>query len=444
MNYDLITWIEYFIGAFICCFGGFLCGKILLGKKFNEIKFYKYFLLFPLAIFTVLNSLAFDNIIKIFGTLIVYFMIFKFMFDEKSTKICIYSIVVYIILMVSDIIFALIVSLLDFIFKLTIANNITNTIFSNIMVVILTCCLTLILRKKILNYFQKIKKSRIWIISLQGLITIFIIISSLNHLYLKEWKFSYDFILNTIIIFGSAFLTFILLKQYLKNKEVVDKFQLLEDYMKTSTVLIEQYSTTNHKYKNNLIAIKGYIKSNPKEALEFVSDLLENYKDEKFKWFSSINYISFDSIRYLICYKLSTAEEKKIKILVNVDKNLTSINTKLMNIHQISIILDILGEFFDNSIYASYESNEKEIVFNAYLENEKIVFEISNTYLGKIDLDMITKNGYTTKGKGHGFGLYEIDKNIENYSFLDYKYEIIDNYFIAKLYIALDDLEKED
>ena len=29
MNYDLMTWIEYFVGAFACCFGGFFVGKIL-------------------------------------------------------------------------------------------------------------------------------------------------------------------------------------------------------------------------------------------------------------------------------------------------------------------------------------------------------------------------------------------------------------------------------
>ena len=43
-------------------------------------------------------------------------------------------------------------------------------------------------------------------------------------------------------------------------------------------------------------------------------------------------------------------------------------------------------------------------------EDNKIVFTIANTYSGEIDLSLITKNGYTTKGKGHGLGLYDIDK----------------------------------
>lgn len=444
MNYDLITWIEYFIGAFICCFGMLLTEKILLEKNFKNIKFIRFLLMIPFTIFIIFNTLVFDNIVKIFGSLLILFLILKFIFQEKSIESFVYSIFTYIVFIISEIIMAIIISTMSNFFDLNLEFLINKSIYTNLIICCFSVILVIIFKDKLNFLVNKLKKSNVIIFLLQSILTIFISISCINHLYIDDWNFDYNFILNSIIVIGSIFLMYLLLKQYLKNKEVVDKFQLLEDYMKTSTVLIEQYSTTNHKYKNNLIAIKGYIKSNPKEALKFVSDLLENYKDEKFKWFSSINYIGFDSIRYLICYKLSTAEEKKIKILVNVDKNLKSINTKLMNIHQISIILDILGEFFDNSIYASYESNEKEIVFNAYLENEKIVFEISNTYLGKIDLDMITKNGYTTKGKGHGFGLYEIDKNIENHSFLDYKCEIIDNYFIAKLYIALDDLKKED
>ena len=36
-NYDLMTWIKYFIGAFACCFSAFLCGKQLLNKPLKEI-----------------------------------------------------------------------------------------------------------------------------------------------------------------------------------------------------------------------------------------------------------------------------------------------------------------------------------------------------------------------------------------------------------------------
>ena len=49
----------------------------------------------------------------------------------------------------------------------------------------------------------------------------------------------------------------------------------------------------------------------------------------------------------------------------------------------------------------------------------------------------LTKNGYTTKGKGHGFGLYDIEKSLKLISNLNVKYELLDNYFMATLLIDL-------
>lgn len=76
MNYDLMTWVEYFMGAFACCLAIFFSGKIFLNKRLNEIKFYKYFLLVIFSLLLIVNSLLFDNIGKIIGTLCILFLNF--------------------------------------------------------------------------------------------------------------------------------------------------------------------------------------------------------------------------------------------------------------------------------------------------------------------------------------------------------------------------------
>ena len=90
------------------------------------------------------------------------------------------------------------------------------------------------------------------------------------------------------------------IRQYLKNKEITDKYILLEDYLKTSADLVEKHSSTIHKYKNNLIAIKGYLKSDIKEANNYIDNLLENYKTKKYSWFSKINYRRCSKIKVTI------------------------------------------------------------------------------------------------------------------------------------------------
>ena len=121
-----------------------------------------------------------------------------------------------------------------------------------------------------------------------------------------------------------------------------------------------------------------------------------------------------------------------MKISVNVSGELKKVIDFKCDIN---ILLDMIGEYFDNAIYASNESLEKQLILDLFLENDKIVFIITNTYKEKFDVKSITKNGYTTKGNGHGFGLYEIDKIIKKNEFINCNYEVIDNYFIVNLSI---------
>ncbi|MBQ8472232.1 MAG: GHKL domain-containing protein [Bacilli bacterium] len=273
---------------------------------------------------------------------------------------------------------------------------------------------------------------------------LFVIIVAIYNLYKNNLKITQTLILNTIIVVGSFFLIFVLIRQYLKNREIINKYKLLEEYLKTSADLIEKYSSTIHKYKNNLITIKGCMNSNLGDANNYIDDLLDNFKTKKYSWFSKINYIKIDSIRYLIYYKLSKAEELNLKISVNVSKNVKNIKNDILNTQEIGILLEILGEYFDNANYASSESKEKELNFILYEENENLVFTIANTYQNKINLSSITKNGYTTKGNGHGFGLYDVEKNVKANLFLKSNYEVDDEYFIVILRVNLNSKNKID
>ena len=436
MNYDLMTWIEYFVGAFACCFFIFLSGKYLLDKNFNDLKFYNWLLLIPFSIILILNSFAFDNIMKVFGTLAVFFCIYMFSLKTKLEDAFLYSIATCLIFLLGEVTFVLIISLIDLFFDTTITSVFVKSYYSNIMIAIFSYVYTIIFKRIIVNNIKKINKNNELYFLLLGTITIFVILSSIYKLYLNNWTIDYKFVLNIIIIVGCLILILVLLKQYLKNKEIMDKYILLEDYLKTSADLVEKHSSTIHKYKNNLIAIKGYLKSDIKEANNYIDTLLENYKTKKYSWFSKLNYIKIDIVRYLVYCKLSKAEALNLKISVDVSSNVKKFSNNELTVYEINTLSDIIGEYFDNAIYASNESKEKEINFVLYLENDKLIFVLANTYKEKVDLSLITKNGYTTKGKNHGFGLYDIDKTLKSIPCFEVKYELLDNYFVVSLTIS--------
>ncbi len=270
-------------------------------------------------------------------------------------------------------------------------------------------------------------------IKLNKNIFIFIPLFIISSLSSKVSLFTYSLIILSLLV-----ITIILLNKISNKDKLVKKCELLEEYIKNSSDLLLKYASTNHKYKNNLITIKSYIKSNKKEALVYVDSLLDDYKPKKRNWLVRLNNIKEDNIRYFIYYKLSKCEDNKLKIFLDVSEMVNSIDYSCFDMSLVSNILDVLGEYFDNAIYASLESNEKELYFSCYLDDNNLVFLIANTYKDKISLDLIEQNGYTTKGKGHGLGLYSIFKNLKDNKKLDYSYDIVDNYFMAKLIVKLD------
>lgn len=435
MNYSFITWMEYFIGSFICCLGLFFSGTIISYKKFKNIKYYHYLLIIIFSVFMIFNTLIFNNVAKIFGMLLILYLLFKIIYKENNKYTLIISVITYIICIISEVSFSIITVLVGLFFDLNLILETVRTIIGNFIIAVFSCMYAYFFRKKLKTLIKKLNENAIIYILILSIITILVVFSSMFSLYLNEWQIDYGFILNIIIIFGGLYLLFILIKQNIKNKEITNKYDGLREYMKTSADLIEKYSSTVHKYKNNLIAIKGYLKTNVNYADKYIDKLLDDFKTKKYAWFSKINYINFDSIRYLVYYKLSKAEEKNLKIMVTVSKDIKSLDSESLNLNESSVILEIIGEYFDNAIYASNESNEKELNFNMYLADKKIVFEIVNSYVGKINLDLISRNGYTTKGKGHGIGLYEIDKVLKGNKFLHNSIEIVDNYFIVRLFV---------
>ena len=82
-NYDLVTWIDYFLGSFFCGLGLFLSGALISYKNIKEIKVYKYLTIVLFAIIVIFNNFIFNNAVRVFVIVFLLFGMFKILFNYK-------------------------------------------------------------------------------------------------------------------------------------------------------------------------------------------------------------------------------------------------------------------------------------------------------------------------------------------------------------------------
>ena len=114
------------------------------------------------------------------------------------------------------------------------------------------------------------------------------------------------------------------------------------------------------------------------------------------------------------------------------------------------MVLDAIHFFDDNDFFFGTKTtctmhDLEENLFHQYMNFEnlnktlkhKVNFNPTPDTLGvgNVNYNKISKKGYTTKGKGHGLGLYLVAKEIEKSKYLKSETKIINGYFIQKLII---------
>ena len=90
---------------------------------------------------------------------------------------------------------------------------------------------------------------------------------------------------------------------------------------------------------------------------------------------------------------------------------------------------------FENTFtpYNLVHSEKKNVTLEIYESNNQLTFVISNTYKELISIDKMNCDGYTTKGEGHGRGLYYVNKLLARSKNISVEQMFLDKYFIQKL-----------
>ncbi len=242
-------------------------------------------------------------------------------------------------------------------------------------------------------------------------------------------------IIDTFII---CILIFIVLnfKENSDRNKLAHQYDKLLGHVQAYEKLIIEKSKDQHEYKNQLILLRGLISKNNKKAIDYVNQLLDiSNKDINYNWLTKLNNIPSGGLKGLIYYKVSQMQEQDIKVYIDISKELEQEKVWKTCDKYLRDVSRVIGVYIDNAIEASIHANKKYVIIEAELVNYDIVFSFSNTYAGSIDVNSIDSAGFSTKGKGKGYGLSLVRDIVDKNSQLEQKREINGIYFVQKLII---------
>lgn len=281
------------------------------------------------------------------------------------------------------------------------------------------------------NINDKSKISTIFLFTL----SMIAIVYTLYNISINSSKNS-NYFINIIIMFSYCLIMIIFLREQGEYNDLINKYDSLFDYFKEIEDNVDEISFANHEYKNQLAVIKGYIENNKnKEAIKYINDITNTNREKDNIIISELKNIPNGGIKGLLYYKVISSINKNITPVLDIDKSCAEYLKKL-TVDENKIISKAIGVYIDNAIDATSLTTNKIVSIEIYFINNEINFVISNPFLqNNTNISKISQKGYTTKGKGHGNGIYLIDKIIKKTDWLKSERKIINNYYIQKLTI---------
>ncbi len=369
---------------------------------------------------------------RILGFMLITTIIIYSVFNFNVIESLIASITSLLIISISEVFITVIFSLIGINLNL-LSKSILFGLVINISNSLLSITLSFVFKKllrKIYNFFVKNKKL---------IIHLFMIVIFVYLTIVKNAMFS-GFQLESIINFVIFIIFFIFLFLVAINEEKNESLKRINEQttkhiIKYEKIITDQGKKT-HEFKNQLMVIKGYAKSNSPKLMEYLDTVIDDTnKLESTYLISQLNKFPDGGIKGLLYYKLCEMEDAKIKYSIYCEESAKKKINKL-NVTQMNDVTKVLGVMLDNAIDATKKAKKKEINISLCSMKGNSCITVENTYSGKINKDKIG-TGYTTKGKGHGFGLQLTKDIIKNNKYLKYEFSIVDKMVVSKLFISL-------
>ena len=402
----------------------------LLNRKIDLRDYKLYITLFGITIISQMNYFMVNKFIKIFIITLVFMLFFSFLFKETLQKNIITPIFYQIIIIISETIFVLLLLVIFGADSSDIMNSFLGAFITNVAVGLISLFVVKLkfiqkMYNKILEFTDKISIAQLYIFCLIPMIIVNVLLMSSYY----KIDFVYLLMFNIAVIFVCFILVFYSFKTQNKYNKVSDKYNIAIKSLNDYETMMTKYRISNHENKNLLLTIRAMILNKEKDIPKFIDTMIEDkYADDE-KLLFKMSVIPSGGLRAAIYSEILKIKDHDINYSLYIDKKLRTVDLIELDTNTIIDICKIIGVFIDNAIDEVKMLEYKNIGINLYLDKSKINIKISNNYKSKIDINVINKDGYTTKGEGHGYGLSLVETIINNNGLLENKTEISNKCF---------------
>ncbi len=387
-----------------------------LNKKL-KFNFFNFCVMLFAALIMYLSNYYIKSVIKIFISFLVIFLEFKLIFKENNVFTIFKLFIIYLLLLVCD----FFVSMIFLVVNIDSALDLGNINILKALCTILDSFLLLNVfsYRTITNSINKLVSymasqfSKLVLVFACCLCFVMFILA-----YVNAYNFNLEmFLVVMILISFFLFLSVLLIFQYFKNKTALEEQKTLMNLMNEYEKILEKDSINRHEMLNNLIVLKSNKDKSSIEYENLLDEIIKEYQLKKSNFYTKL-YKLPTGIKGIIYFKLANINDNNINfslIISNDVKNyFEDCNAKLYY-----KICKILGILLDNAIEAAVLTDDKFILIDMYEEDNETVIYIENSFGGNIDLNVINEKGVSSKGKNRGYGLYIVNKFINESPYLN-------------------------
>ncbi len=388
------------------------------------------------SIFAFLVSMFLPYHYKIIFMLIIISGDCKLLFKQDIRECFCRALMLYLVLLVIDFLISFLVLLLANISSMS--NYVLSLVQVPYTLLVSAIYYLLFKNKKVIKIYGRVVNI---ILNKYSDLTIIIVlylmlcVSVLTYIHSINGSLN-SFVVVFILISFFIFLFIVAIKFYYKNKTTIEEQKNLLSIMNEYEIILEKGRINRHEMLNNLLALKSFKNKASKDYEVLLNDIIKDYQSKKTNTYSNL-YKLPSGVKGIVYYKMANIIDKDINFNSEISNQVYEYFDRL-DAKLYFKVCKIIGILLDNAIEASMMTKKKLIFIEMFVNSENsITVLIENSTLHEVNINEISKKGFSTKGENRGYGLYLVNSIVKATNNLELIQYMFNGNFVTELKITL-------